>query len=98
MKSLKENKPISNEREWDKKFQIPERASLVGDEPRRPKSLKKRRDRTMTRKKGAPGSRGDEGVFKTIAQSSSPRTPADKGSAAGKSRSRPKVYWHQENG
>jgi hypothetical protein len=39
-KGPNETEPISNERGWDKEIGIPERASLVGDEPRWPKSQK----------------------------------------------------------
>jgi hypothetical protein len=51
-KSLNETEPISNERGWDKEMKIPERASLVGDEPARPKSRKE--NKIMTRMKETP--------------------------------------------
>jgi hypothetical protein len=60
-----EKQPASNERGWDKMNRIPERASLVGDEPRRPKSQMK--NETMTRMKVGPGS-GGVALFKESVQ------------------------------
>lgn len=62
-KILKETEPIPNEREWDKQMRIPERASLVEDEPRWAK--KPKGNQTMTRMKEVQDM-GRVGVFKQL--------------------------------